>query len=77
MTQKSGERFVVELEALPDSVPSAIRLRHFLKAALRSWGLRCRSITGAPTACQQQRLPAEAPGESSPDSNPGDTPGGI
>ena len=38
------ERFNIVLQAMPDrsNVPGIIRLRHFLKQALRSWGLRCR-----------------------------------
>jgi hypothetical protein len=41
------ERFLVELLALPDTgasrscVPPVVRLRKFLKAALRAYGLRC------------------------------------
>jgi hypothetical protein len=35
------ERFLVELRALPDEVPPVVRLRKFLKAALRAYGLRC------------------------------------
>jgi hypothetical protein len=35
------ERFNLTLEALPDSAPAVIRLKRFLKAALRSYGLRC------------------------------------
>jgi len=36
------ERFALTLEAIPDGgAPAVIRLRRFLKAALRSYGLRC------------------------------------
>jgi hypothetical protein len=38
-----GERFRLELEALADDVPAAIRLRRALKLLLRTFGLRCRS----------------------------------
>lgn len=34
----------LELEILPDEVPSAVRLRRALKVLLRSFGLRCKSI---------------------------------
>jgi hypothetical protein len=34
---------------LPDQTPSAVRLRGFLKRALRSFGVRCLSIT--PVEC--------------------------
>jgi hypothetical protein len=37
------ERYQLTLEALPDSAPAVIRLRRFLKAALRAYGLRCTS----------------------------------
>jgi hypothetical protein len=39
-------RYLVTLEALPDenNVPVPIRLRHFLKTALRAYRLRCRRI---------------------------------
>jgi hypothetical protein len=40
-TPREAERFLVELRALPDSVPAVIRLRKFLKAALRAYNLRC------------------------------------
>ena len=40
------ERVWVELRILPDDVPRAIRLRRFLKAALRSYGIRCTELTG-------------------------------
>ncbi len=38
------ERFLVELEALPHSAPAVNRLRRFLKAALRMYGLRCTDV---------------------------------
>lgn len=40
---KGGERFTIELEALRDSVPPAVRLRRWLKSALRS--ARFRALT--------------------------------
>ncbi|HBI46032.1 MAG TPA: hypothetical protein DDY78_24730 [Planctomycetales bacterium] len=42
------EYFVLILESLPDGAPPIIRLRRFLKAALRSNGLRCTRITAMP-----------------------------
>jgi hypothetical protein len=39
------ERFALILEALPDGgVPAVVRLRRFLKAALRGYALRCVSV---------------------------------
>jgi hypothetical protein len=38
-----GERYRLELEALADDVPAAVRLRRALKCLLRAFGLRCRS----------------------------------
>ena len=36
------ERYRLDLEALPDGgAPAAIRLKRFLKMALRAYGLRC------------------------------------
>jgi len=40
-TLAAPERFTLVLQALPDGVPAIIRLRRVLKAALRSYGLRC------------------------------------
>jgi hypothetical protein len=34
------ERFSVRFEALPDDVPAAVRVRMFLKCALRSYRLK-------------------------------------
>lgn len=38
------EKWVIVLRALPDPVPSAVRMRKLLKTALRSLGLRCESV---------------------------------
>jgi hypothetical protein len=35
------ERYLLTLEAPPGDVPAAVRLRRFLKSALRAHGLRC------------------------------------
>jgi hypothetical protein len=39
-----SERYRLELEALADDVPAAVRLRRALKCLLRAFGLRCRSV---------------------------------
>jgi len=39
-----GERFEIVLDAQASDVPPACRLRGLLKAALRTWGLRCLSV---------------------------------
>lgn len=40
----------VDLRALPSDIPEAIRLRRFLKAALRSYGFRCVAVEQNGTA---------------------------
>jgi hypothetical protein len=37
----SGERFHLELQATPGTVPAIIRLRRALKGLLRGYGLQC------------------------------------
>jgi hypothetical protein len=66
MTQPR-ERYRLTLEALPDGgAPAPIRLKRFLKAALRSYGLRCvdavelRDESEAPTPAIGAR-PKETP----------------
>jgi hypothetical protein len=39
-----GERYRLELEALADAVPAAVRLRRALKCLLRGFRLRCRAV---------------------------------
>jgi hypothetical protein len=62
-----GQRYRVVLEALGDDVPPHVRLRAFLKSALRAWGLRCRSVEELPPsrvqALREGRGGAEALGE--------------
>lgn len=41
----AGERYRLELRALPGGVPAVLRLRQALKCLLRSYRLRCTSIT--------------------------------
>jgi hypothetical protein len=48
-----GPHYRVTLRPLPDQTPEPIRLRHFLKAALRQWGLRAVAV---------EEVPAKAPG---------------
>ena len=38
------ERFIIELQAAPGGIPAIVRLRKFLKMALRSYGLKCIAI---------------------------------
>jgi len=40
------ERFILELEALPDEVPVANRLRFVLKRLLRQFGFKCVGLSG-------------------------------
>jgi hypothetical protein len=44
MKHSGGEKFVVELEALPDDAPAHVRVRAALKHLWRSHKLRCRSV---------------------------------
>ncbi len=46
--QQLCERFLIELEALPDDIPVPVRLRRLLKVALRGFRFRCRSIGPVP-----------------------------
>jgi hypothetical protein len=41
---QGGERFEIVLEAQKSDVPPVTRLKGLLKAALRTWGLRCVSV---------------------------------
>jgi hypothetical protein len=41
---QGGERFTIELRALPDDVPPTVRLRQWLKSALRSARFRAMSV---------------------------------
>jgi hypothetical protein len=43
-----ARRFVVELEGTDDRTKAEVKLRHFLKAAWWSWGLKCRAISELP-----------------------------
>lgn len=39
-----GERFVLEIEALEDPVPAAVRLKQWLKLGLRGLRLKCHVV---------------------------------
>jgi hypothetical protein len=43
------ERFTIEVVDLPgwSSIPADVRLKRFLKSALRGYGLRCVTVTTA------------------------------
>ena len=43
------ERFTLVVEVLAANTPAEIRLRKFLKLALRSYGIRCASFQPEPT----------------------------
>jgi hypothetical protein len=61
----SRERFLVELEALPNSYPAAVRLRRFLKAALRTY--RLRAVKVEPAAERPGGLAGDEPGDGAGD----------
>ena len=44
----SKQEYTLVLRPEPSDIPSIIRLRRFLKAALRSYGMRCTSIQEQP-----------------------------
>lgn len=46
MARTPPETYTLTFCATGDGPPLAVRVRHLLKAALRSWGLRCTAITG-------------------------------
>jgi len=59
--QAKTEQFSLTLEALPswEGAPPIIRLRKFLKAAIRSYGLKC-------TECRETTPPIESKATSTP-----------
>jgi hypothetical protein len=50
--------YLVRLVPLPDGVPPEVRLRRFLKGALRGYGLRCMKVREDDTATEVRRLQA-------------------
>lgn len=44
MSQPATETWTLTVVPLPDAVPSEVRIRRFLKAALRTWRLRVTAI---------------------------------
>ena len=40
MTKPSGQAFRLVLRSVPSPIPAVVRLRRFLKSALRAYGLR-------------------------------------
>jgi hypothetical protein len=64
---EGGERFTVELQALADDVPPVVRLRQWLKSALRSARMRAvsvRQLPATPTPSQGGTEGAEAAAQS-------------
>lgn len=62
----STDIFVLTLAVIPGEIPGTVRLRHLLKAALRSHGLRCLSVrpgTSEPTATPETTKPNLRSGE--------------
>jgi hypothetical protein len=51
------ERLALTLEALPNDAPPIIRLRRFLRMALRSYGLRCTRVVALPDDPQVAEKP--------------------
>lgn len=75
MSKPRGERFRLVVEVLPDEGPSRIRLRAFLKRALRSFKIRCLSIT-PPMPLALRLASRETPRRPSGPSAAGDGPSG-
>jgi hypothetical protein len=68
MTQPKQPEFLVALRAEGEGPPAVIRLRRWLKASLRGYGLRC---------VRAEEIPAGAPSAQTgevPDANPGALP---
>jgi len=53
-TGAGGDCWLIELVALPDPCPAAMRIRTLLKRALRSHGLRCSAVTSPPAPKESQ-----------------------
>jgi hypothetical protein len=73
MKHLGGETFDVRFRAQPGDVPPFIRLKHLLKLAGRSLGLRCVNVATAPPGLPPAR-PGDAEAAREPserDSSPG------
>jgi hypothetical protein len=57
----SRERFTLTVEALPDAVPAAFRLRNFLKRALRSFVLKALDVRRSAGPAEEGRAMAAEP----------------
>jgi hypothetical protein len=69
-----GERYQLELVAqADDDAPAHVRLRRFLKAALRAWGLRCTAVRELPTTTPPLAQDGTSPEPVTPGSS--DSPG--
>jgi hypothetical protein len=65
MSTQRPETFRVDLVALPDKTPGVVRLRQFLKAALRQWRLRATRVA--------EVTPPPEPPQASPGTPQGET----
>jgi hypothetical protein len=66
MAEPREPDFLVRLRPLKDATPAIHRLRHFLKAALRCWGLRAVSV--------EELRPPTAPPTAPPPASKGELP---
>lgn len=57
----TGPRYRLELRPLASDVPAAVRLRRFLKSALRGYQLRCTSVEEV-IEKESERNPAQEKG---------------
>lgn len=58
MTRPPRESFKIVVHAEGDGPPVSVRLKRFLKSALRGWGLRCSSIEAVQTPEPAEADPA-------------------
>jgi hypothetical protein len=77
VSARANERtnYVLIIRPEPDDVPAEIRLRRFLKMALRSHGLRCIDVREAPMTGSAADRPANHPATATagiPDGGRGD-----
>jgi len=69
-----GERYTVELEAMPSDIAPAVRLRQWLKSTLRSARFRALSVRDTTPKLPPVATPTTSQGEASP---PQPTPGAV